>query len=97
MTRFSNLISGKWKPIILYLIQGGFNRFSQLQSKMPKISKKILAEQLREMEADGLIIRDELKSKEPKIVVYSLSAKGASLRMLIDTIITWSREYEHAS
>ena len=94
MTRFSNLISGKWKPIILYLIQSGHNRFSQLQAKMPRISKKILAEQLKEMETDGRIIREEIKSKEPKIVIYTLSAKGESLRSLIDTIIGWSWEFE---
>ena len=94
MTRFSNLISGKWKPIILYLIQKDYNRFSQLQAKMPRISKKILAEQLKEMEADGLITREEIKAKEPKIVLYALSAKGESLRGLIDTIIDWSRQFE---
>lgn len=97
MTRFSNLISGKWKPIILYLIQNGHTRFSLLQQKMPRISKKVLAEQLKEMEADKLIVREEIKSKEPKIVVYSLSAKGASLRGLIDTIINWSLEFEKAA
>lgn len=96
MTRFSNLISGKWKPIILFLIQNGHARFSQMQQKMPKISKKILAEQLKEMEADQLIVRNEIKSKEPKIVVYALSAKGESLRALIDTIIGWSLEHEMA-
>jgi DNA-binding HxlR family transcriptional regulator len=82
------------ETIILYLIQGGYNRFSQLQVKMPRISKKILAEQLKEMEADGLITREEIKSKEPKIVIYSLSAKGESLRSLIETIIDWSLEFE---
>lgn len=94
MTRFSNLISGKWKPIILYLIQKGHNRFSQLQVKMPRISKKILAEQLKDLEADRLITREEIKSKEPKIVIYSLTSKGESLRKLIDTIIQWSLEFE---
>lgn len=93
MTKFSNLIAGKWKPIILHLIEENINRFSKMQSHMPAISKKMLTEQLRELETDGLIKRQELKSKVPKIVVYHLTPKGTSLRKLIDEIISWSMEY----
>ncbi len=93
MTKFSKLISGKWKPIILYLIEREVNRFSLMQSHMPTISKKILTEQLRELEADGLIHREELKAKAPKVVIYHLTSKGASLRKLIDEIIMWSMNH----
>ncbi len=93
MTKFSSLIAGKWKPIILHLIKENINRFSMMQNHMPTISKKILAEQLRELETDGLISRQELKSKAPKIVIYQLTPKGASLRKLIDEIIVWTMEH----
>jgi DNA-binding HxlR family transcriptional regulator len=93
MTRFAGAISGKGKPILLYLIEHGVNRFSRILQHMPAISKKMLTEQLRELEADGLIRRDELKVKAPKVVVYQLTDKGASLRKLIDQIIQWCMEY----
>lgn len=73
MTKFSSLISGKWKPIILHLIEREVNRFSLMQSHMPAISKKILTEQLRELETDGLIYREELKAKAPKVEIIAWS------------------------
>ncbi len=83
------LISGRWKPIILYLIQHEVNRFGMLQKKMPKISKKVLTEQLRDLESHGLISRDVRVSKHPQEVVYDLTAAGTSLRELIDKIFEW--------
>lgn len=93
MTKFSALIAGKWKPILLYLVQHGINRFNLMHGYMPTISKKVLTEQLRELEADGLLRREELKAKAPKVVVYHLTEKGASLRLLIDEIISWCMEH----
>lgn len=83
------LIGGRWKPIILYLIQHGVNRFGLLQKQMPKISRKVLTEQLRDLEEHGLISRDIRKSKHPQEVVYDLTASGTSLRELIDKIFDW--------
>src|SRR5262245_5231759 len=89
MTKFSQLIAGKWKPILLHLIEHEVNRFNMLQDHMPLISKKVLAEQLRELEVDGLSTRTVLKAKAPQVVVYGLTEKGISLRSLIRTIIGW--------
>jgi len=83
------LVSGKWKPVILYLVGHNVNRFGLLQKKMPRISKKILAEQLRELEAHGLISREVLISKPPQEVVYSLTEKGVSLAELTARIFEW--------
>lgn len=94
MTRFSALVSGKWKPIILYLIENDINRFSLMLAHMPKVSRKVLTDQFKQLEADGLISREELKTKEPKIVVYSLTDKGVSLRKLLGNIIEWSLSFE---
>jgi len=87
--RTIELISGRWKPIILYLIQHGINRFGSLQKKMPKISKKVLTEQLRDLEKQGLINREVRVSKHPQEVLYSLTNTGLSLRALIDQIFDW--------
>ena len=89
MTKINNLISGKWKPIILYLIQHDANRFGILKKSMPRISKKVLANQLRELEQDNLIHRDVQVATAPQVVVYSLTPKGISLRKLIDEMIEW--------
>lgn len=89
MTRITGLMSGKWKPIILYLIKNDINRFGMLQKKMPKISKKILTKQLRELEYDDLITREVLEKRHPQTVVYHLTEKGRSLRVLIDEMIKW--------
>jgi DNA-binding HxlR family transcriptional regulator len=89
MTRILGLMSGRWKPIILYLIKNDVNRFGILQKAMPAISKKVLANQLRELQADELISREVLEEKHPQVVVYHLTEKGKSLRSLIDEMINW--------
>jgi DNA-binding HxlR family transcriptional regulator len=83
------LISGRWKPIILYLIQHDINRFGMLLKKMPKISKKMLTEQLRDLEKEGLINRQVRVSKHPQEVIYHLTDTGYSLRQLIDQVFDW--------
>ena len=92
MTGFFGMIGGKWKSVILYLVEQDKNRFSLLLEAMPGISKKVLTEQLRELEEDGLLKREVLVAKAPMVVYYSLSEKGKSLRELIDAIIAWTAE-----
>lgn len=89
MTKILGLMSGRWKPIILYLIRNNINRFGLLQKAMPLISKKVLTHQLRELEADDLVSRIVLEAKHPQVVVYHLTEKGRSLRTLIDEMINW--------
>ena len=93
INKFTCLISGKWKPILLYFIQNDINRFSLMIEHLPNISRKVLTEQLRGLESDGLIHRDELKSKVPKVVIYHLTEKGNKLRQLVDEIIKWGMTY----
>lgn len=89
MTRIFELIGGKWKPLILYLIQQDTNRFGALQRSMPRISKKVLTEQLRELEQDQLIVRRIVVAHPPQIIEYSLTSTGISLRQLIDEMVRW--------
>ena len=86
------LVSGKWKPLILYLIEQGANRFSSLKKRMPTLSKKVLTAHLRELEADGLITREVVTLKAPQVVVYHLTRSGESLRRLIEQIFNWGTE-----
>ena len=83
------VICGKWKGLILYhLIQHGTLRFSQMQKLKPELSARILTAQLRELEADGVIVRKVYPVVPPK-VEYTLSGEGQSLRDLIQAMKAW--------
>lgn len=90
-----NEIGNKWKPILLYLLANGSLRFGKLLLFTPTISKKVLTDQLRELESDGLIIRKKYAEIPPR-VEYSLSKKGIKLlpllKMLSDWVITVNPE-----
>lgn len=83
-----SMIGGKWKPIILYLISKGANRFGILQRAVEGISKQMLTKQLRELEADGIIHR-EIFPEIPPRVEYSITEKGETLFPVIDSMRIW--------
>lgn len=87
-----SLISGKYKMIILYcLMEFNTVRFNELQRYIKKISDKTLSQNLKELEADGLIIRKMYPQIPPK-VEYSLSEKGNSLMQVLDQLCIWGEE-----
>lgn len=86
------IIGGKWKPIIVYLISKGVNRFGILKRGNPDISKQMLTKQLRELENDGLITR-KIYAEIPPRVEYFLSDKGYSILPIIDSMIAWGEEH----
>jgi DNA-binding HxlR family transcriptional regulator len=71
-------IGGKWKPIILGRLLNGPVRFGKLAVQIPNISRKILTEQLKELEEDGLVIRHSYNEKPPR-VEYELSEIGQTV------------------
>ena len=83
------MIGGKWRLVILYWLGGyGVVRFNELQRLIGGITYKTLSAQLKEMEADGLIIRTEYPQIPPK-VEYSLSPKGNSLFPIMEAMCEW--------
>ncbi|WP_020529953.1 winged helix-turn-helix transcriptional regulator [Flexithrix dorotheae] len=86
-----NIIGGKWKPIIIYLLANGSMRFGKLLMFTPTISKKVLTDQLKELEADGLIIRKKYAEIPPR-VEYSLSDKGIALLPVLKALSEWTFE-----
>ena len=87
------LIQGKWKIGILSSVQRGPVRLSQLRRMFPQASKKMLAQSLREMESDGLIIRTDLSGRL-RHVEYSLSDSGGfAVLQLMNTLTEWSSRY----
>ncbi|MCG3672733.1 winged helix-turn-helix transcriptional regulator [Aliarcobacter butzleri] len=84
-----SLISGKWKMIILYLLaEYEVIRYNELQRKIGSITYKMLSSQLKELEADKLIIRKEYPMIPPK-VEYSLTQRGKSLIPILDAMCYW--------
>lgn len=83
-------IGGRWKPLILYNLREGLQRYGQLKKAIPGITEKMLVQHLRELEADNLIKRD-VKPIVPPHVEYSLTAKGISLVPLLNEMAEWGR------
>lgn len=90
--KFLNILNGKWKPMILYvLFKEGDIRFTEIWRKIPKVSKKVLLEQLNSLELDGILYRKQINTFPPE-VYYGLSDKGKTLGPLIIKIEKWVTE-----
>lgn len=88
VTHCLNRIGGKWKPVIIFLIRKDCNRFSMLKRAIPEISKQMLVNQLRELEADGILDRIVYAEVPPR-VEYKISTYGKTLLPVIDTMQDW--------
>jgi DNA-binding HxlR family transcriptional regulator len=88
-----DLIGGKWKPIIIWhLGTKGTKRFNELRKLLPQITQKMLTQQLRELESDGLVERRVYPQVPPK-VEYSLTGSGESLMPILRMMCDWGEEY----
>ena len=83
-----SLIDGKWKIVILYKLLRGTLRFNELRRLIPTVTQRMLTHQLRELEADDLIVRKIYPQVPPK-VEYSLSVRGRSLEPVLLALKTW--------
>jgi DNA-binding HxlR family transcriptional regulator len=88
------LIGGRWKPVILWWLFESKKplRFKNLRRNMPRISQKVLTQQLRELEGDGLIKR-QMFAEMPVRVEYSVTTFGRKLRPVLRALDSWSRKY----
>jgi DNA-binding HxlR family transcriptional regulator len=87
-----DLIGGKWKSLILWHLGENTLRFSELKKTLPQITQKMLTQQLRDLEADGLVHRLIYTQIPPK-VEYSLTDAGKSLLPILDTLCQWGLNY----
>lgn len=87
------LIGSKWKVLILRDLIDGKKRFGELKRSIGSVSQKVLTAQLREMEADGLVIRTVYAEVPPR-VEYELSDLGKTLKPVLDSLWNWGEGYK---
>jgi len=86
------LLDGRWKLIILFhLFDGKVQRYSNFEKLIPGISQKMLAQQLRQLEADGIVAR-KLYPQVPPKVEYRLTEWGQSLCPALDALLKWAEQ-----
>jgi DNA-binding HxlR family transcriptional regulator len=85
-----DVIGGKWKPLILWWLHQRTYRFAELRRLIPGITEKVLTQQLRELEADGIVGRRVFATIPPK-VEYSLTEYGNSLKRALNAICEWGQ------
>ena len=88
----SEIIGGKWKPLILYFLRDKTRRFGELQKLIPGATKKMLAQRLRELERDD-IVRRKVFAQVPPRVEYALTRHGASLRPVLESMSAWGTRH----
>ncbi|MCW7755329.1 helix-turn-helix transcriptional regulator [Desulfobotulus sp. H1] len=86
------VVGGKWKASILWHLAQETMRFSELQRQFSETTRKMLTQQLRELEADGLVHRKIYPQVPPK-VEYSLTDKGRSIYPVLDMMCEWAKEH----
>lgn len=85
------IISGKWKPMILFFLREGPRRYGELKRMIPGVSDKVLIQQLKDLEADRVLARTDYKEVPPR-VDYTLTPLGRSLADAIVPLCTWGTE-----
>ncbi|WP_165075831.1 winged helix-turn-helix transcriptional regulator [Paludisphaera rhizosphaerae] len=86
------VVGGKWKPVVLWRLAEGPRRFGELRRLVTGISEKMLIQQLREMEADGIVDRRDFHEIPPR-VEYSLTEFGVSLSVALKPLCDWGRDH----
>jgi DNA-binding HxlR family transcriptional regulator len=88
----ASIIGGKWKPSLLFYLEGHTRRFCELQRLIPGLTKKMLTQHLRELERDG-IVRRKIYAEVPPRVEYSLTPHGESLKPILKLMSAWGNRH----
>ena len=88
-----HVIGGRWKILVIYHLADGIARFNELQRAVPGISKRVLAQQLRHLERDGIVAR-RVYDQSPPRVEYSLTDFGRTLEPVMERLCEWGETYE---
>jgi len=88
----ASIIGGKWKPPLLFYLEGRPRRFCELQRLIPGLTKKMLTSHLRELERDGIVHR-KVFAEVPPHVEYSLTRHGESLKPILKLMSAWGNRH----
>jgi DNA-binding HxlR family transcriptional regulator len=88
----ASIIGGKWKPSLLFHLEGRTRRFCELQRLIPGLTKKMLTQHLRELERDGIVHRKVFAEVPPR-VEYSLTRHGESLKPILKLMSSWGSRH----
>jgi len=86
------IISGRWKPLVLFFLRSGPKRYGELKRLVQGVSDKVLIQQLKDLEADRVLVRTDYKEVPPR-VDYALSPLGRSLADAIVPLCAWGTEH----
>lgn len=86
------VIGGKWSMSIIYALFTGKKRFSELERLVPNINTRMLVKELKNMEANGIVVR-KVFATVPPTVEYTLTTKGEKLEPIINELYKWGVEY----
>jgi DNA-binding HxlR family transcriptional regulator len=87
-----DVIGGKWKALILFWLKDQVWRFGELRRRIPDVSERMLTQQLRELEAHGIVHR-QVYAVVPPRVEYSLTPYGQTLRPITEQMCTWGKQH----
>ncbi|MEL6560447.1 MAG: helix-turn-helix domain-containing protein [Bacteroidota bacterium] len=93
ITHAMNIIGNKWTPIVVYTLSDKTLRFGELAARIDKISRKVLTDQLKELETVGIVKRESFAEIPPR-VEYSLTQKGLDLIPILNQLCYWSKDVE---
>lgn len=85
------ILGGKWKALIVCLLMSGTKRTGELQRLIPDVSQKVLIQQLRELERDGIVGRHIYNEMPPKVEYY-VTEYGITANKIIDVMCSWGRD-----
>lgn len=85
------ILGGKWKALIVCLLMSGTKRTGELQRLIPAVSQKVLIQQLRELERDGIVARHVYNEMPPKVEYY-VTEYGITANKIIDVMCSWGRD-----
>lgn len=87
-----HIISGKWKPLVLFFLRDGSKRYGELKRVVQGVSDKVLIQQLKDLEADRVLVRTDYNEVPPR-VDYALTPLGRSLADALVPLCTWGAEH----
>lgn len=87
-----NVVSGKWKMVLICIIQDNNMRFTEIQKLIPSISPRMLSKELKELELNG-IVRRTVYNKTPVIIEYSITESAKGLVKIIMDLVKWGENH----